>query len=477
DEDYFLEGQSENVLDLFYLHEEDRLHTHLAGPIVENGTILGIIVIDSNVYDLVDLFQDYTGLGSSGEAMLARTDTNGDANFITPLRHHPESPPLSVTLPKENESAPMTFALQGIEGTFSDTIDYDGIPVLAATKYIEELGWGIVVKIYVSEVMASIQDSTASMIITSILSAGLFLTIGLVVLRSLTEPMTKLTEVAVKISDGDFSQRAEATTDDEISILAQSFNTMADTLISLNIELEQRVNERTAELAKSNADLEQFAYVISHDLQEPLRMIVSYLQLIETRYRDKIDDEVNEFIDFAIDGAKRMKIMINDLLTYSRVGRKSGPTESIELAGIVSSVLSNLRMRIDETNATVEYVNLPSILANRAHMHILFQNLISNAIKFRGEERPRVRIEAKPEGMIWVFSITDNGIGIDPKYHDRLFKVFQRLHAIGEYEGSGIGLAICKRVVENLGGEIWLESELNVGTTIYFSIPEGVIDK
>ncbi|MCK5150335.1 MAG: HAMP domain-containing protein, partial [Candidatus Thorarchaeota archaeon] len=451
------------------------LHTHLTGPISMNGTLLGVIVIDTDIYDIVDLFKDYTGLGWSGEALLARRDNNGDANFITPLRHHPESPPLSVTLPKENESAPITYALQGIEDTFSDTIDYDGIPVLAATKYIAELGWGIVVKIYVSEVMASIQDSTMTMIMTSFLSAGLFLTIGLVILRSLTEPMTKLTDITVKISDGDFSQRAAATSDDEISILAQSFNTMADTLINMNTELEKRVTNRTVELARSNADLEQFAYVISHDLQEPLRMIVSYLQLIETRYRDKIADEVNEFIDFAIDGAKRMKVMINDLLMYSRVGRKLGPTESVELMGIVSSVLANLRMMVDETNAIVEYENIPSVLANRAHMNMLFQNLISNAIKFRSEEPPIVRIKARHDGKYWIFSISDNGIGIDSDYYDRLFKVFQRLHPIGEYEGSGIGLAICKRVVENLGGEIWLESELNVGTTFYFSIPEGVI--
>jgi signal transduction histidine kinase len=475
EEAFFLFGRSDREIDIFHVESDDALHSDLAGPIEENGTLLGVVRIDSDVSDLVDLFNDYTGLGWSGEALLAKRNENGDALFVTQLRHRPSELPLNITLPRDDLSAPITQALLGNEDTLTDARDYNDVPVLAATRYIPELDWGIVVKMHVVEAFEKVYETNTMLLLTSLASAILFLIIGLLVMNSLTGPIIRLSEVASRIGKGDFSQRAEPVSDDEISILAQSFNDMADTLIKMNVELERRVEERTAELARSNADLEQFAYVISHDLQEPLRMIVGYLQLIEQRFRNMIDDEADEFIDFAVDGAKRMKEMINDLLAYSRAGRAAGPREAVDLSRTIESVLFNLKRMVDETGARVEFRLLPSVRANRTHMTMLFQNLISNAIKFRREEPSHVMIEALQGNSEWVFSVKDNGIGIDPRYYDRLFKVFQRLHPHGTYEGTGIGLAICRKVVENLGGRIWVESELNKGTTFFFSIPEDRI--
>lgn len=227
------------------------------------------------------------------------------------------------------------------------------------------------------------------------------------------------------------------------------------------------------ELARSNAELEQFAYVASHDLQEPLRMIASYTQLLERRYSDRLDDDAREFIAFAVDGVKRMQALINDLLTFSRVGTRGLPFEETDTGTLVDRVLRSLAPNIEESGALVERGELPVVMADGGQLSQVFQNLIVNALKFRRkEEGPYVRISAQRGSGEWVFSVADNGIGILPEYRDRIFVLFQRLHSRAEYPGTGIGLAICKKVVERHGGEIWFESEPGEGTTFHFSIPD-----
>jgi PAS domain S-box-containing protein len=243
--------------------------------------------------------------------------------------------------------------------------------------------------------------------------------------------------------------------------------------------LEELVEQRTAELKKmadeltrSNKDLKEFAYVVSHDLKEPLQVIKGFLMLFEKRYKDKLDEKANEIIRFTVDGAKRMQELIKDLLEYSQVGNRGKEFKPTDCSLILNKAISNLKVSIEESRAVVTHDTLPMVMADAIQLSSLFQNLIGNAIKFHGSEAPMVHISTERKGDEWLFSVRDNGIGIDPKFADRIFAVFQRMHSSDEYPGTGIGLAICKKIVEHHGGRIWVESEPGKGATFYFTIPE-----
>jgi len=237
-------------------------------------------------------------------------------------------------------------------------------------------------------------------------------------------------------------------------------------------EAEEELIARAEDLRRSNAELEQFAYVASHDLQEPLRMVASYTQLLARRYRGRLDADADEFIAYAVDGANRMQKLINDLLEYSRVGTRGRELASVDASAALEAALANLRVAIDHSGAKVEVRDLPSaVMGDQTQLVQLFQNLIANAIKFGGERPVEVEVGASRRGGKWLFWVKDNGIGIEEQYAERIFKIFQRLHAKGEYAGTGIGLAVCKKIVERHGGRIWAESEgVGQGTTFYFTL-------
>ena len=225
-------------------------------------------------------------------------------------------------------------------------------------------------------------------------------------------------------------------------------------------------------LERSNKELEQFAYVASHDLQEPLRMITSYVQLLQRRYGENLDSNANEYIEYAVDGAERMKKLIQDLLAFSRVGTSGEEFTTTSTQTILDEVLTNLEVSIKENHVEITSDPLPELVIDRTQITQLFQNLISNAIKYRGENTPKIHIEVQDKYTEWLFSFKDNGIGIDPKYADQIFAIFQRLHGRGEYSGTGIGLSIAKRIVERHGGQIWVESEPGNGSSFMFTIPK-----
>jgi PAS domain S-box-containing protein len=246
--------------------------------------------------------------------------------------------------------------------------------------------------------------------------------------------------------------------------------------ITARKQAEDERQEMLVKLERSNADLEQFAYIASHDLQEPLRMVTGFLGLLKEQYAGQLDSDADDFIGFAVDGAKRMQTLISDLLEYSRVSTRAQPFEPTDCNQVFRQTLRDLQLAIEDHAAVVTSDPLPIVLADPAQMGQLFLNLIGNALKYHGERPPVVHVSAREplevsHGQVWEFSVRDNGIGIDPKDHKRVFGMFQRLHGRGEYEGSGIGLAVCKKIVERHGGRIWVESQVGQGSTFFFTLP------
>jgi light-regulated signal transduction histidine kinase (bacteriophytochrome) len=303
--------------------------------------------------------------------------------------------------------------------------------------------------------------------------------------------LNEILQSAKAVAKRDFSRKAKAFSKDEIGILANNFNSMADELersireieqtlaekkrlqtqiMEANVNLEKKVLQRTAELESKNKELEQFAYVASHDLQEPLRTTTSFVELIRKQYYGKLDTTANKYIDYIIQASDRMKTLIKDLLDYSRIGREK-KFEQVDCNVILDEVLADLTRVIKENKAEVKAGTLPVVNGFSTELKLLFQNLISNSIKFRKPETaPVIEITSRKENGHWLFSFSDNGIGIDKQYQQRIFIIFQRLHNRSVYEGSGIGLAHCKKIVELHGGKIWVESKAGEGSTFYFTI-------
>lgn len=234
---------------------------------------------------------------------------------------------------------------------------------------------------------------------------------------------------------------------------------------------EAKLREYADNLAQSNAELEQFAYTASHDLQEPLRMISSYLQLLEQRYRGRLDKDADDFIHFAVDGSNRLQRMINDLLVFSRVHTRGKEFTEIDATEALNNALENLRLAIAENEAKVTFEPLPTVSADATQLTLLFQNLVANAIRFNTDKAPRIHVSAKKTDAVYRFCVEDNGIGIDPKDSERIFTIFQKLHSREQFAGNGIGLAVSRRIVARHGGRIWVESEPGRGSRFYFTLP------
>lgn len=303
--------------------------------------------------------------------------------------------------------------------------------------------------------------------------------------RSIVRPIGDLHKGVVMIGSGHLDHRVGTKADDELGDLSRAFDKMVDNLnrvtasrddldreVAQRREAEKGLRRALDELKRSNDELAQFAYVASHDLQEPLRKVASFTQLLAARYGDKLDSDAKEFIAYAVDGAHRMQGLITDLLSYSRVGTRGKPFAPVDCEALLEYAIANLAIAIREGGAEVTHDPLPTVTGDDVQLAQLFQNLIGNAIKFRGEAPPRVHVAATRNDKEWTFLVRDNGIGIDPQYFGQLFVIFQRLHSRAEYPGTGIGLAICKKVVERHGGRIWVESEPGKGATFFFSIPE-----
>jgi signal transduction histidine kinase len=310
----------------------------------------------------------------------------------------------------------------------------------------------------------------AALIIGSVLAAGLFLR------KLITRPLAQLGAEARRVTDGDFATPLAAGGGPrEVADVAADMEAMRERIVHELASVQEgqaRLASQAEELARSNAELEQFAYVASHDLQEPLRKIASFCQALQLRYGGQLDERADQYIEFAVDGAKRMQVLINALLALSRVGRVHDRRERVELQEVLAAAESALAVELREAGARVLAEPLPAVLGDETLLVSLFQNLIGNAIKFRGAAPPVVRVacERRGEGW-WCLSFADNGIGIEPEYAERIFQIFQRLHNREAYEGTGIGLALCRKIVEYHGGRIWLDQQHSGGARFELTLP------
>lgn len=304
--------------------------------------------------------------------------------------------------------------------------------------------------------------------------------LAIVMRRAVTRPLSVLAASCRRITEGSFAEKIVPQGPKDIRAIAVDVEDMRQRIVTeleASRSAEAQLDEQTVELRRSNAELEQFAYVASHDLQEPLRKVTSFCQLLEKRYGDQLDERGIEYIDFAVDGAKRMQVLINDLLTFSRVGRLHSAQSDVELDSALNAALANLTMAIDESGAEIirPADPLPRVVGDPTLLAMLWQNLIGNAVKFRREGvAPRIVIEAQPDGEQWLITMSDNGIGIGPEFIDKVFVIFQRLHGRDAYGGTGIGLALCKKIVEHHGGTIWIDTSYTEGTRFRFTLPKPV---
>jgi len=372
---------------------------------------------------------------------------------------------------------------------------------------------GVVESAFTDEGIRRIQKQTITAMMTTTALVIVVIVLGTrhILHSLLTKPLRRLTSGIGRIAGGEYRRTLAPVAQEDINVIIDEVNLMAGQIAARTEELhrhrerlEELVAERTADLRKtneqlegeiaerrraergleltlaelkrSNAELTHFAYIASHDLQEPLRKVRSFTQLFARHYRDKVDEDGQRYIDFITDGADRMQGLIRDLLTYSRVGRAELDLAPTDLGEIVAYILASIEMRISDTNAVVTVDELPTLPINAKLIGMVFQNLLLNALKFKGEQPPGIRVSAARAKGEWVFSVRDNGIGMESRHFVRIFQVFQRLHGRGEYPGSGMGLAVCKKIVERHGGRIWVESEPGKGSTFFFSIPDrGIV--
>ncbi len=310
--------------------------------------------------------------------------------------------------------------------------------------------------------------------------ATFVLIIGMLVLnlhlikKSVVYPLKELSIGAEIIGAGNFDYVVETKNNDEVGKLSRAFNSMTERLRMSYETLQSEIKERKRaeeDLKRSNEDLEQFAYVASHDLQEPLRNVASCMQLLAEGYKNKLGADADQLIHYAVDSVVRMKALINDLLVFSRVGTRGKAVEGTNCNDILQETLISLESAISDSGAVISYDPLPVASVDGTQLLQVFQNLISNSMKFRGNESPKIHISANKDGNEWVFSVKDNGMGIEPRHFERIFVIFQRLHKRVEYQGTGMGLAIVKKIVEGHRGKVRVESEFGVGSTFYYTIP------
>nr|WP_320009403.1 ATP-binding protein [uncultured Desulfobulbus sp.] len=475
--DFFTRGQKQNYIENVHYSMTLMQPSMLISTPLKNGgdSSYGVLVGRLNLAKLSAIVEEHNSFWTTEDSYLV----NNQNFFITEPRYGQE-----YMLRKTVHTHGVTEVLSGHSGA-SIYNDYRDVTVIGSYLYLAERNLGLLTKIDQEEFLAPNQQIQRQLV--GIGFAVLLLTffISWFFAQTLLRPLGHLVDKLNRVSGENLEYSVSSSGLYEIQQISVAFMTMLvrlkETLVSRNMlqrEVEQRksaeqqLQHALERVKQSNTELEQFAYVASHDLQEPLRMVSSYNQLLAQKYKGQLDEKADKYIHFAVDGAARMQQLIQDLLSFSRVTTKGKEFEEVDLKEIFEITKKNLELTLEENQVEITADALPVIQADAVQITQVLQNLISNAIKFRQDEAPKIHISARDVAGVWECSVRDNGIGIDEKYADRIFIIFQRLHTREEYQGTGIGLALCKRIIERHRGKIWFESELGKGSTFYFTLPQ-----
>lgn len=464
------------VQDIFYSMSYQLPSMVIATPVKsKQGIVTAILCARVDLQHLSTIMQERSGNQVSEDTYLV----NAQNYYITePL--YGKNYALRKTIYTEG----VKKALLGENGT-ARYQDYRGIYVYGAYNYVPNLEVALITEIDEDEYLAPVKKMQETIIAIGFLMGVLSLTASWATVKVLFSPLNRLVSAVAQIDAEHLVFEEKFTGKNEIVKLAETFsaltNRLQQTLVSRDIlqqevemrkKAEEQLKGTMTQLTRSNQELEQFAYVASHDLQEPLRMVASYVQLLSERYKDQLDDKARKFINYAVDGATRMQTLIQDLLSFSRVTTRGLNFELVDCNKLLHQALGNLKVIIETSGAEITSAPLPQVQGDAMQIVQIFQNLLGNAIKFCANTPPEIQVGVEELDDMWRISVQDNGIGIDPKYADKIFIIFQRLHTREEYPGTGIGLALCKRIVERHGGEIGFESEPDKGTRFYFTLPK-----
>ncbi len=457
DSEVFSEGQIRSfTTDPFV--EEGKIHIELSLPLHDaNNITVGVLLLRFDAGQLLAITGDYTGLGETGETVLG-TRREDEIHFLAPLRFDPNLSEIEPAPTAGERAKPMIHATAGQSGV-THASDYRDVRVIAAYRPIPSTGWGLVVKQDEAEAFASV----VQMRTTLLLGFGALLLLGAVIVlplvRTATQPVRELERATRQVAAGDLTINVPISLQDEVGQLGKSFNVMVD-----------RLRETRDELERSNEELDSFAYVVSHDLKAPLRAISQLANWIAEDYEELFDKDGREKLELIIGRAKRMHNLIEGILQYSRIGRVRESERRVELDKLVQETIE---MLAPPENITVTVDDdLPAVVGEPTRLGQVFQNLVSNSIKFMDKSEGWIKIGCQDNGAYWLFSVADNGPGIEEKYYDKVFQMFQTLVPRDEFESTGIGLTLVKKIVETRGGDVWVESILREGSTFYFTWPK-----
>lgn len=474
-----IKSKKTEISDFEYLPDSDGGVLYIGAPVFEGSELIGVLILEMDNEGVSKLVQDYTSLGETGEVILA-AKIGGDIVYITPIRFDPNAAFKRKVKLGSQQNPEIQKVVQGMEDTTKTSLDYRGNEVVKVLRHIPSFRWGMVVKMDTSEVIASANRLRATLYKISLGLLVIVVIMAVGIARSMSKPIKELTRASQTIAGGDFSARAHVQSKDEIGILAESFNEMTDKLIEAKKNVEEKkaeLEEQHKLLEEANRELDNFTHTVSHDLQAPLRGVASFANFLMEDYKDKLDEEGQGFIKEIHAGTMRMGNLIRDLLALSRISRIKNPFERVDINDLVNEVLKRIEFDIKKHKVEMHvHKDMPTIVCDRIKLTEVFLNLINNAIKFssKQDKPPVVDVEFEDEEEHYKFWVKDNGIGIDPKYHEKIFGIFQRLHSQDEFEGSGAGLGIVKKVIDDHKGKVWVDSAVGKGTTFFFTIPKNL---